>query len=315
MARGQRILMVSGGDRLRLRKLSQILRAVVGESELRDTLGELAEPQRYDALVVDYDHLAPEDREQLVRLHQGGTVQILVLTSGGARDDFARLFGAGMLTNLVVHSDDFDAWELIVTLQKMLRRDIFGIEKYFSWGVDPVLVRVSGSSQKAEVLQRAEAFAQAIGVEHRLGNLFCTVADELFTNAIFNAPVDAQGKSRHGHLPREAEVNLAAGEEVQFKLCCDGLKLGISASDPFGSLTRERLLQYLGKCFRKQEDQMDEKAGGAGLGLYYVFESLSHFVVNIAPGRRTEMIGLLDVRGTFKDFAKRQKSFNVFMAP
>jgi hypothetical protein len=306
--------MIHGGDKLRLRKVAQVLRAVVGEVEVREQVEGLTANHGFDVVVVNYDSLSPEERSKVVRINENGDGRLLVMSSASARDDFANLFGQGMLTNLVAHAEDLDAWELIVTIQKMLRRDIFGIEKYFSWGIEPVVVRASSSEQKGEVVGRAEAFAQAIGVERRLGALFCSVADELFTNAIYNAPVDANGKSRFAHRAREDEVSLSPGEEVQIKLCCDGLKLGISASDPFGSLTRERLLQYLGKCFRKQEDQMDEKAGGAGLGLYYVFESLSHFVVNISPGKQTEMIGLIDVRGTFKDFASRQKSFNVFMA-
>ena len=90
--------------------------------------------------------------------------------------------------------------------------------------------------------------------------------------------------------------------------------MAISVCDPFGSLTRERLLQYLSKCFRKGDDQVDTKAGGAGLGLYYVFECLSHFIVNIHPGKRTEMIGLIDVRKGYKEFSAMNKSFNVFMS-
>ena len=60
-------------------------------------------------------------------------------------------------------------------------------------------------------------------------------------------------------------------------------------------------------------DQIDQKDGGAGLGLYYIFESLNHLIVNVAPNRRTEMIGLMDISGTFRDFAERPKSLNVFI--
>ena len=36
-------------------------------------------------------------------------------------------------------------------------------------------------------------------------------------------------------------------------------------------------------------------------------------VINLKPGRATEILGLIDVRGTYKDFATRGKSFNVFV--
>src|SRR5436309_2467655 len=78
------------------------------------------------------------------------------------------------------------------------------------------------------------------GVHPRLANLFCTVADEFVTNSVYNAPRDREGKSRFAHLSRTQEVVLAPGEEALVKLCCDGRRLGISVTDSFGSLTREK---------------------------------------------------------------------------
>ena len=116
------------------------------------------------------------------------------------------------------------------------------------------------------------------------------------------------------HVPRNVHVELYGGEEIDVKLCCDGQKLGVSVTDPFGSLTEERVLGYLAKSFRKGPDQVDKKPGGAGLGLYYVFDALSHFVINIEAGKRTEMIGLIELTTTFRDYALRAKSFNIFVA-
>ena len=51
---------------------------------------------------------------------------------------------------------------------------------------------------------------------------------------------------------------------------------------------------------------------GHPIGLYVCFESLSHFVINLSAGKRTEVIGLIDVRGTYLDYVSEGKSFNVF---
>jgi hypothetical protein len=102
---------------------------------------------------------------------------------------------------------------------------------------------------------------------------------------------------------------------ITITFCCDGQRLGVSVSDPFGSLRTEDVQGYLAKCFRRGDDQVDQKEGGAGLGIYYVFESLSHFVANIAPRRRTEIIGLIDLSSNFKDFSERSKSLNMFVQP
>ena len=56
------------------------------------------------------------------------------------------------------------------------------------------------------------------------------------------------------------------------------------------------------------DDQIEKKAGGAGLGLYLEWESLGSFTVHVEPGRRTEMLGLLDIRGSFRELAAAPKS-------
>lgn len=316
MTASPRILVVDRGGSKQLKRVTRALRAVVGAAiDSTTELQDHVDPS-YGLLLADYDTLSSVERERLMRLFPGSSTQtrLLMVSECAARESFADLFASRILTNLVARNDDVDVWELIVTVQKLLRRDIFGIEKYFSWGVEPTRLEVSASSDKGRVLGAAEGYASSIGVDPRLTSLFCNVADEFFTNAIYNAPVDAQGKSRFAHLDREAEVQLHPSESVVVTLACDGMRLGISVIDPFGSLTQEHLQFYLSKCFRRGDDQVDTKQGGAGLGLYYVFECLSQFVVNIHPGKCTEMIGLIDVRGTFKDFASRNKSFNIFLA-
>lgn len=308
-----RVLLVYGARR-QVKELAQTLRSVCVEVDISEKLPDLA-AARPDLMLVDYDTLPPEDRTRLVREFAtlGGKTRLLLLSEDQAKADYVHLFSNRMLTNLIARNEVVDAEELIVTVQKLLRRDIFGIEKYFTWGVQPRFVRINRSSQKDAVLQDAANFSTALGIHPRLVSLFCGVADEFITNAIYNAPVDSNGNSRYAHVSREVDVSLEPGEDIEIKFSCDGRRLGISAADPFGSLTKERILDYLSKCFRKGDDQIDQKAGGAGLGFYQVFESLTQFVVNIHPGQKTEMIGLIDVRGTYKDFVSRNKSFNIFI--
>jgi hypothetical protein len=305
-----RILLISGAEK-EVRRIAHTLRAMGTELEAKPTLAAAGDLTACDLLVTNYDALSPADRARLLELTGGP--RLLLLSGGECARDLSRLLGSQVLTNLVARNEEVDPGDLIVTVQKLLRGDIFGIEKYFTWGVEPRRIQLRSSNEKRDAIQTAEEYAAAIGVRSRLVTLLSTVVDELVTNAIFNGAVDKDGKSRYGHLERTREVVLEEHESVELKLICDGRRLGISVTDTFGSLTRERLQEYLARCLRKGSDQLDDKPGGAGLGLYCVFESLSHFVVNISPGKRTEMIGLIDVWGTYRDFATRHKSFNVFM--
>ena len=87
----------------------------------------------------------------------------------------------------------------------------------------------------------------------------------------------------------------------------------MSIEDNFGRLERSTVLSYLRRCFIKGADQIDQKEGGAGLGLYYIFESLNHLIINVASNERTEMIGLMDISGSYREFAERPKSLNIFL--
>jgi hypothetical protein len=44
-----------------------------------------------------------------------------------------------------------------------------------------------------------------------------------------------------------------------------------------------------------------------------VFKSLSKFVINIDPGRKTEVICLIDLRLSMKRFRQAAKSFHIFV--
>lgn len=315
-SRDARVLLIEQ-DAKQARQLGKTLRALVGTVDVRTELSPLPNDTDYDMLIVDYDTLDGEERQALLSRFgaKRSRTRLLLLSGGLHRADLIALFGAHSLTNLIAKKESVDPTELIVTIRKILSGDILGIEKYFIWGVRPVVMSVRGSKDKAALIERAERFASNIGINPRFTSQLCSVADELVTNAVYNAPVDGEGRHRFADWSRRREIQLDPHEEVVVKYCCDGHRLAISITDPFGSLTMDRVLDYLAKCLRKEDDQVDEKEGGAGLGLYYIFDALSHFIVNLKPGSVTEMVGIMEIKGTYKDFSARPKSFNLFTAP
>lgn len=309
------IAFVSGNTR-QLGSLPRLLRRTVGHVEFLDSLQRISDYSSFGLVAVHYDTLTPAEQDQLA-LDFARRVQrptLLLLSERCAQQDFARLFGSHALTNMLVINDSgVDVSDLLVTVQKIRRGDIFGLEKYFVWGVEPRVVRVTASTEKKQALEAVAAFAESIGIAPRLRALIRTVADEFLTNAIYNAPVDASGAPRFAHYARTVPVHLDPGEEIELRYCCDGRRFGISISDPFGSLAPAQVQDYLAKGFRRGTDQMREDGGGAGLGFFQILDSLSHFVVDVDPGKKTEMIGLMDVSGDYRTFAESGKSFNIFV--
>lgn len=304
------------GERVRLKEMARVARTALTEVHISSSLEE-APSDEWDLVVVDYEVLSPPTRavvfERFARQCSDG--RLLLCMGESQRTDLAPLLQGHTLTHLLAGSGQVDPAEFLITVQKILGREIFGIEKYFPWGSEVQRFTLQRASDRFATIRAAAEFAEKNGTQGRFVELFQTATDELTTNALYNAPVDDEGVRSSSHLSRTEEVELPADKPVQVTLCADGSKLGIAVADAYGSLKPDTVVSYLSKCFRRGPDQVDEKQGGAGLGLYYLFESLSQFVINVAPGERTEMMGILDIRGRYKDFSERPKSFNVFLSP
>jgi hypothetical protein len=320
--------LIVDGDQPHQHALVGVLRTVAQEIVTADTI-EAARPGDFDLVVANADTLGNENAAQLLAMFPTLRAQgrVLLMTGKVDRKALASLFGEHGLSNVLARDGDVDAEELLVTTEKILRGDVFGLDKYFAAGSTRREIVVKSSEQRDNILSETRDFALAIGAQGRFAELFCSACDELVTNALYNAPVDRAGARRFAQLSRTVQVNLDAGEEAKVTLISDGRRVGISVLDKFGSLEPNTITQYLAKCLRRGDDQVDDKEGGAGLGddqvddkeggaglgLFYVFEAVSHFVVNIEPGRRTETIGLLDISRRYKEFVSRPKSVNIFV--
>ena len=296
--------------------ISRLLKRAVGEVAVVESLSDLANVSDFALVAVLYENLSSEEKADIVADFSArtGRPTLLLLSEKSIDDDFAALFGSRLLTNvLVVDADGPDVSDLLVTVQKIRHRDIFGLEKYFIWGVEPRTITLTSSSEKGAAIAAINEFATSIGVPSRLRSLIRTAADEFISNAIYNAPVTADGQPRYARQPRTIPVALEPHEQIEVRFCCDGRRFGLSASDPFGSLAPDMLQDYLARAMRAGDDQISDSPGGAGLGFYQILGSLSHFVVNIDPRRRTEVIGLVDVSGSYRTFATGGKSFNIFV--
>ena len=311
-----RVLVLASDARQRA-WIARILRSVVASAKATAHLVGTAEIADLDLIVADYDGLDQSDRGRLFasgdRRDDGGPRLLLISSTGDYQTLFVEL-ETHHISNLFVRDHVVAAKDLIVTIQKILRRDIFGLDKYFGWGVEPIATRIKRSDDRNAVVDQTVSFANNLDIHPRLVENIATVVEELITNALYNAPVDAAGQPRFTHLPRNQPIELEDDEEVMVSVCCDGQTFGISVADSFGALTTERSLTYLVRSCR-QEATIKSNKGGAGLGLFMTFDSLNHMALNICPNTRTEVIGLIDIRGNYRDFVHRGKSFNVFHCP
>ena len=257
----------------------------------------------YGFVLIDGDLGDPSVIESGLPEAVQGQNRVIIFSQNGEKSHLAKLIGRGNLTNFIAKNGGIREDELLITMHKLLTGEFFGMTQYLSHGTIPVERRLSVPSQRSEALSNLVSFLEDCMVSRRFIELARTAADELLMNALGRAPVQAQS----------AEPEDGTPHPVDFQYACDGRHVAVSVSDGYGTLTEDRLFGFLRRCFDMDEYQVPNDTIGGGLGLYVAFRSADQFVINIAQGVRTEVIGLIDIRGHLRDFEERSKSFHLFV--
>jgi hypothetical protein len=274
---------------------------------------------RFDLLMLNLDSLMREDASWLDSLSALDThwprTPLVLHTIASTEKYLPLMAGRSFLRNMIAkRGDPLEPDELIITAEKLLRQDLFGLQKYLLWGVEPYCVPIADSTRKQRYIRTVSDYATLLGCNARVIEMIETVVDELVTNAIYNAPRRQDGTPKYAQLSRREAVVLEQDEVGELQFACDGSYIAIAQRDPFGALTRDTVVSYLTRCLDKGPNQLSDTSGGAGIGLFQVFQSLSKFIINIDPGHRTEVICLIDLRLNMRRFHEVPKSFHVFIA-
>lgn len=293
------------------RKTQRTVQRILGVTGYRvDVADDLEQAIRLLAhirpVLVVFDGSLQSPAQLVDAARANGTEACMTLLGPSSAERVPAILGLGAVTNLLVHQMPILAEELVITAQKLIRHDLFGVEKYLLWGSqlrDTTIVR--GSQRSGLVAQVAEA-VRAQGQSARVASMAMLVADELISNAVHNAPVDAAGTHYRKDLPRNEELELDDRHQVRLRWGCDARYLAIEVTDRFGSLDRDTILSALAK------NDVRESGGGAGMGIALAYRSCDHLVFNLAPGVRTEIIALIDVRYPPTERSPAS-SYNVFV--
>ena len=263
--------------------------------------------------VVDYDVLAPSVRARVAtEIRRSSPGSYILCTAGHA--DLADLCARGMVSNIVAWWDTVDGEDLVATVRKLLSGDIFGLEHYFGSLTRGGQATLTSSEDRMDVFDALESFATAQAVPTRFARRFVTLADELATNAFYNAPVTRDGHRTFASRSRREHVRLRPRAATSIRWMFDGRRLGLGVTDAYGSLRPYEVCASLARHFRPELRHARLGPGGAGLGLLTVFDSAHRFVCNVEPEVRTEIICTLDVDRPYREAVRRPKSFHMFVA-
>ena len=281
---------------------------------------------RPDLLIIDIDNVEQSAALEALSMNaQARTpVPTIILSMGASKAPLLDLIRRHEIANLVAKHGAIravhpvlDERELLVTCQKVIQRDIFGLEKYVgAWGVDIRRTTLRSLGDKNAFVPQFEAFLNELDCPTTVIPEILTVAEEFIINAMVHAPRDGQGQPKYEHLGPSPELRLQPNEHVGIAYGCDGQRLMISVTDNFGTLHKDTVYNYIAKGFGPNKTEIESKAGGAGLGLSMAFASIHQLVFNVQDKVRTEVMAGWYLRvNTALEFRQVGKSLNLFWIP
>ncbi|MBC7977271.1 MAG: hypothetical protein H7138_20025, partial [Myxococcales bacterium] len=191
-------------------------------------------------------------------------------------------------------AEDFDMKLLSAMATRVLAGDIFGLEKHVPWGAQIHSFLVGDYQEKSLCIAQISEFAESMSVRRKYRESIEQCLDEMLMNALYDAPVDEQGRPIFSDIPTKTRISLRVEQKVVIQYACDGKQFVIGVRDAFGRLDRATVLSYLHKCLHA-EQQIDRKAGGAGLGLYLITNSSTGVYFNVLPTVATEAVCTFDL--------------------
>ncbi|HEU0034412.1 MAG TPA: PEGA domain-containing protein [Kofleriaceae bacterium] len=302
----RRIIAVSP-DKAFGKQLAVALRAAGGAVDLHAGLDDLGKGELQAALVVLHlDGELAGSASQIVGRLVGDTRLIAILPRSTLAAIVDVMQASERVAGLMV-TEDFDATRLSAMATRVLAGDIFGLEKVVPWGTQIHAALVGDYQEKSLCIAQVSEFAELMGVRRKYRESIEQCLDEMLMNALYDAPVDEQGRQIFAEIPTKTRISLRLEQKAVVQYACNAKRFAISVRDAFGTLERATVLRYLDKCLHS-EQQIDRKIGGAGLGLYLMTSSSSDVYFNVLPGVATEAVCTFDL-----DAAKQQlASFGFF---
>ncbi|MCP4446095.1 MAG: hypothetical protein GY811_12220 [Myxococcales bacterium] len=296
------------------RRLKRSLHATGSTIEFCDSIDK-ADKREYPPSLLFLDKESRQDAElphlmQVMDKHG----KVVIIGESIADNDFVQLMRQQPFDN-VIDTSDPDESEIVATSAKLLTGDIFGLDKYLSWGTETRTGQVHSYEEKRTALEQVTEFASEIGARRKILSRIENVTDELLMNAIYNAPAAAKaGQAGQDNLEFEVGPNQAPdpnSKPATITYACDGRYFGVSVVDYYGELRKKGILDNL---LRARESGGRPRAGGsgAGLGIFFVLASASRYVANIQQGVKTEVICLFDMRQTGREPHTCAGSLHIF---
>ncbi len=221
---------------------------------------------------------------------QSSAIPIFFIINSLPTNYVEKAFTKGYPDHLInVGMPELSDW-VIQNIHKLTKSDISGIEYYSKATESSISFTVNNSKMKDQYIDQIVKYVSTRKVRERVLHTIADILDEMITNSLFNAPTDKHGDFLYKNYDRKEKVVLTEEQSSVLTCLIDESKIFLSIKDPFGSLTKNKLMSYLSKGNSNTQVIVENKKGGAGIGIHTIFRLSHNLVINIIPGVFSETI-------------------------
>ncbi len=217
--------------------------------------------------------------------------------------------------NHVLGRRDFDtpprAWEIMMVARRLAGTGAAPLSGFLDWGYSSLDLDVRTTNDRDRAVAQIQEFVAALQLPKRVAEMFGELAHELLMNAMYDAPIDAQGNAKYAG-DRKADIRLADHERPVVRVATDGSRLVLQIRDPFGRLERRHVFDGLARGLAGGE--MDQSHGGAGLGMMVCHNSSSAMFFDVVRGKSTEVTAMFELDMNLRELRTQAKSLHFWSA-
>lgn len=206
---------------------------------------------------------------------------------------FLKAFVENKLSQFVQTSNDDIPYELFIATIILKKPKLFlnnPLTLLNSQGSSATAMRVwqenfNCTEHKERILESIHTFIGKNKSMNRLADNILIVIDELFSNALFNAPVDDDGYRIFKNMNRHEKVRYPGSKNAKIFAVHTVDDLFIGAVDPWGSMDRDGICQSIYHAYN--ERTIAEGTKGAGFGLRMMLDRSRSLYLLSEKGKRS----------------------------